>query len=476
MTHPYTRLFVLPAPPDADNDVTEGYELGDVVHVTGGGVYDCRDATEGAAVWDERTGGGGSPDWGDIGGTLSDQTDLQTALDAKLTANTPITGATKTKITYDVDGLVTAGADATTADIPDSTNKRYVTDADLVDIGNLSGTNTGDQSLAGLQPLDSDLTAIAGLTPSNDHVIQRKGGAWVNRTIAQLLTDLTEGIQDLVALMVGGSGHFSIGYDDSAGSLVIDLNESSVGAMITDEYAIPHSGWVGPNGLGTWTYVSADAPSFVIDVPNSIAAIIGVGWRFKLTQTTTKYFIVTAKGSAGVSTTPITVYGGTDYTLTNTTISNPSFSPVKAPLGFPMDPAKWTVTFSDTSDRTQSSPTTNTWYNLGSLSISIPIGAWRISYKVSARVSRTASTSTNMLSTLSTANNSESDSANTLITTIGGASGTLLITTVLNMFNLLTLAAKTTYYLNARTTLGATDIGHRGDVGATVIKAECVYL
>lgn len=61
--------------------------------------------------------------------------------------NAAITGATKTKITYDANGFVTAGADATTADIADSSNKRYVTDADLVDIGNLSGTNTGDQTL-----------------------------------------------------------------------------------------------------------------------------------------------------------------------------------------------------------------------------------------------------------------------------------------------------------------------------------------
>ncbi len=64
----------------------------------------------------------------------------------KLTANTPITGATKTKITYDANGLVVAGADATTADIADSTNKRYVTDANLTVIGNTSGTNTGDQT------------------------------------------------------------------------------------------------------------------------------------------------------------------------------------------------------------------------------------------------------------------------------------------------------------------------------------------
>jgi hypothetical protein len=43
--------------------------------------------------------------------------------------NSAITGATKTKITYDAKGLVTSSADATTADIDDSTNKRYQTDA-----------------------------------------------------------------------------------------------------------------------------------------------------------------------------------------------------------------------------------------------------------------------------------------------------------------------------------------------------------
>jgi hypothetical protein len=84
--------------------------------------------------------------WGGVTGTLSNQTDLQTALDGKVDENSAITGATKTKITYDAKGLVTAGADATTADIADSTNKRYVTDAQLVVVGNTSGTNTGDNA------------------------------------------------------------------------------------------------------------------------------------------------------------------------------------------------------------------------------------------------------------------------------------------------------------------------------------------
>jgi hypothetical protein len=79
-------------------------------------------------------------------------TATQTALDAKVDENAPITPGTFLKITYDSKGLVTGGAAATTADVNDSTNRRYVTDAQLTIIGNTSGTNTGDQDLSGLCP------------------------------------------------------------------------------------------------------------------------------------------------------------------------------------------------------------------------------------------------------------------------------------------------------------------------------------
>lgn len=65
--------------------------------------------------------------------------------------NASITGATKTKITYDSKGLVTTGADATTADIGDSLDKRYVTDANLAVINNTSGANTGDETTSSIQ-------------------------------------------------------------------------------------------------------------------------------------------------------------------------------------------------------------------------------------------------------------------------------------------------------------------------------------
>lgn len=81
--------------------------------------------------------GSGSVAWGVITGTVTDQTDLVTYIDGEID-----------------DAL------------------------DLVDI-----------ELANKQPLDSDLTAIAGLTPSNDDIIQRKAGAWSNRTLAQFFSE-----------------------------------------------------------------------------------------------------------------------------------------------------------------------------------------------------------------------------------------------------------------------------------------------
>jgi hypothetical protein len=88
----------------------------------------------------------GNPSWGAI--AESEVTNLITDLASKVTANSPITGGTSTKITYDAKGLVTSGASATTADIPDSPNARYCTDAEKTAIGNTSGVNTGDETQA----------------------------------------------------------------------------------------------------------------------------------------------------------------------------------------------------------------------------------------------------------------------------------------------------------------------------------------
>jgi hypothetical protein len=107
------------------------------------------DAKLGTGIDAVKIGAGGvsNTEFGYLDGVTSA---IQTQLDSKVDENSAITGATKTKVTYDSKGLVTAGADATTADIADSSNKRYVTDAQLVVVGNTSGTNTGDNAVNSL--------------------------------------------------------------------------------------------------------------------------------------------------------------------------------------------------------------------------------------------------------------------------------------------------------------------------------------
>lgn len=72
---------------------------------------------------------------------------------------------------------------------------------DKADVGLGNVDNTSDASkpistatqtaLDGKQGLSATLTTIVGLSPSNDDVLQRKSGAWTNRSVAQLKTDLS---------------------------------------------------------------------------------------------------------------------------------------------------------------------------------------------------------------------------------------------------------------------------------------------
>lgn len=104
---------------------------------------------------------------------ISTVTGLQTAIDAK------------------------ADASALTSHTGNTSNPHGVTKAQ-VGLGNVDNTadtakpvSTAQQTaLDGKQPLDQDLTDIAALAPTNNDVVQRKAGAWTNRTPAQLKTDL----------------------------------------------------------------------------------------------------------------------------------------------------------------------------------------------------------------------------------------------------------------------------------------------
>jgi len=212
----------------------------------------------------------------------------------------------------------------------------------------------------------------------------------------------------------------------------------------------------------------------VFTVAADVTTKYSPGMRVRYTQTTVKYGIITAVSTFSGGNTTITIYGGTDYTTANAAISANSYSFSKAPQGFPLDPAKWTETLTDSSGRTQSSPTAGTWYNLGSLSLSIPIGCWNVSYSAGGEAFRNVAAAKDLYATLSTANNSESDSS---FTSRYYAETILDIEINLTRSKVLNLAAKTTYFLNAKTGQSSlTSIAFNGNVTPTIVRAVCAYL
>ena len=193
--------------------------------------------------------------------------------------------------------------------------------------------------------------------------------------------------------------------------------------------------------------------------------------------TINKKALISAVGAYSGGNTPITIWGGTDYSLLNVTISNPSFSMVARPLNFPIYPQKWTIEISDITPRLQSSPTINVWYNLGSINIIVPVGLWELFYETALQVTKLGGSSATICGTLSTSNSTESDIRNTSLQYVT-ADGSTGVTTVLSMFKKIfnKTKSKTTYYFNSRS-IGTMDtIQYNNSVVPTIIRAKSTLL
>lgn len=148
----------------------------------------------------ELTVGGTFVSWGDISGNISDQTDLQTELDSKVDENSPITGATKTKITYDSKGLVTAGQDAGIADI---TGLQTALD----NKGTVSQVNA--TAGTGISISGSPITTTGTLTITNtspDQVVSLSSGTGINTSGTYPSFTITNTSPDQVVSLSAGTG------------------------------------------------------------------------------------------------------------------------------------------------------------------------------------------------------------------------------------------------------------------------------
>lgn len=234
------------------------------------------------------------------------------------------------------------------------------------------------------------------------------------------------------------------------------------------------SGWI-PTGE-TWTYSAWDDTNGVstatITVPSNATTKYQPGMRVRFSQTTdgTKYGIITK-----VTSTTLTVFINTDYDFDNEAITNPFYSSLYDPFGFSLDKDKYSVTKTDTSNVSQSSITTNTWYNVGSLSIDIPVGEWDTQYLVVVSTAPSGgggSGNHSVYTTLSTGSSSESDVGFSVYDFEN--SGRIISTLARN--KKITVSSKTTYYLNAQSPGATPSLSFRGDVLQTMIKSTLAYL
>lgn len=223
-------------------------------------------------------------------------------------------------------------------------------------------------------------------------------------------------------------------------------------------------GWVPVNA--TLTYLGADGSTFRVNTSIDLTQYIGVGNRIRLSQTSNKYFLVTA-----ITSTIITLFGGTDYTLTNSTITAPYFSNIYAPHGFPLNKSKWSVYLSMASV-TQVNPNAGTYYNLGGYYLDVPIGDFKIVLNGSVYADRAATNFLNQSLGISTANNALSD---TELSGLCFANNTIVIGTIFISKDIIN-AVKTRYYLVSSTNYTSLTNIRLGTYTGAYIKAISNYV
>lgn len=151
-----------------------------------------------------------------------------------------------------------------------------------------------------------------------------------------------------------------------------------------------NDGWIDSSSSETWTYSSADAPTFVFNVNAKVDTKYSVGMKVRYVQSsTTKYGIITAVGAYSGGNTPITIYGGggdsgtytnaTSYTMANSAITGNYYSFQKAPYGFPMNVNTWSYIMNNNQYYSITNQTTYVNSNVNTQS-NIPIGNWIVKF------------------------------------------------------------------------------------------------
>lgn len=271
-----------------------------------------------------------------------------------------------------------------------------------------------------------------------------------------------------------GSSARSVIVGDNIEQLLVDQQFLDIHSAVNNV----ETGWVAFSP--TLTYSSGATGSStgnnygVVTASGDLTGVLGTGMRVQYTQSATVQYAIITSVVFSAGTTTIVWYNGANYSTTNTTISAVSYSTHKAPLGFPTDPAQWTVRKAVSTSAIQTSPSNTSWYNLGSFSMSLPPGTWRVEYWATVGISIATAGDVGYTVSLSTSATSVSDAE---LNGFGYSTATgNFFSPVSRAKNIATTGTGlTAYYLIAQPFANYTNI--RLDTEAyNVIQAVCNYL
>lgn len=122
-------------------------------------------------------------------------------------------------------------------------------------------------TVAGKQPVNTDLTTISGLVPTNNDLLQRKAGAWINRTPAQVKTDLAIATGDVSGLGTAAT-HPATDFDTAGAAASAQSASQPLAARLT--------ALAGTTDTGSGAVVRATAPA--LSAPTGIVkGDVGLG-------------------------------------------------------------------------------------------------------------------------------------------------------------------------------------------------------
>lgn len=187
------------------------------------------------------------------------------------------------------------------------------------------------------------------------------------------------------------------------------------------------------------------------------------------------YAIITSDPTFSTNTT-MTVQAANGYGIPNETLGTSSYTGLQAPLGFPRDPAKWTVTATSSNDRTT---TGNTSWNSLTDTIVLPIGSWSVRFKSPMEVASPAATATYRgLATLSSDASTETDPQTTITVSVKPSAASVSASGNTGFSeSTITTAASTTFTVMGKVTTSTATLGLYGSTTSPIlIRAVCAYL